>query len=64
MVLKETPTVISDFFPVSHKVTPSSFPFLFIFLLPFTFVFDLKLFADLCYDRKNKGSAQTVCMWV
>lgn len=64
MVLKETPTVFSNFFPISHKVTPSFF-LLFYFSFPFLLpVFDLESRLVICVMTAKIKDLCTVCMGI
>lgn len=63
MVLKETPIVFSNFFPISHKVAASFFFFLFYSFFPLP-VFDLELRLVICIMTAKIKDRHTVCMWI
>lgn len=64
MVLKEAPTVVSNFFPISHKATPSFFLLFYFspfFLLP---VFDLESRFIICVMTAEIKDLCTVRMGI
>lgn len=66
MVLKETPTAVSNFFPISHKVTlpPLSFCFLEFFIFFLLPVFDLESRLVICVMTAKIKDLNTVWLGI